>query len=102
MNDTAGYSLLDLTPTHVRKILSKNKDRHQSGYIDLGIYMYHPDVFEKIKTLVPSERGETEIWDLNDIYAREGLLEYSTVQGWWSDVGGSLDNYLEAHSRYDK
>lgn len=102
MNDTAGYSLLDLTPTHVKKILSKDNNRHQSGYIDLGIYMYHADVFEEIRKLKPSERGEIEVWDLNEIYVKRGMLEYTAVQGWWSDVGGSLENYLEAHSRYDK
>jgi len=102
MEDTAGYSLLKVSDTHVEGILPKDKQRHVPGLIDLGVYMYYADVFEMIRGLRPSERGEKEIWDLNNNYIRQGELQYTTVSGWWSDVGGSLENYFKAHERYDE
>jgi glucose-1-phosphate thymidylyltransferase len=100
MEDTAGYSPLITSGGAVENILLKDRDRHTPGLIDLGIYMYTPGVFERIKTLVPSKRGETEMRDLNRTYAKEGQLKYTVVYGWWSDVGGSIDTYIEANRRY--
>lgn len=71
------------------------------GLIDLGIYMYHRDVFENIRLITPSSRGETEIWDLNNIYARKGELMYTAIDGWWSDVGGGIETYFDTHKRYE-
>jgi len=101
MEDTAGYSLLETQDEMVNRILSKDKQRHEPGLIDLGIYMYHPDVFQNIKSLTPSVRGETEIWELNDTYAKNGELKHTVVDGWWSDVGGGIETYLEARKRYE-
>jgi glucose-1-phosphate thymidylyltransferase len=53
----------------------------------VGLYLYDPDVFVKIKTLVPSERGELEITGLHNAYIAEGSLSYGMVQGFWSDAG---------------
>lgn len=100
LKDTAGYSPLINQGDNVHEILSKDKNRHESGLIDLGIYMYHQDVFERIENLNPSKRGETEVWDLNSLYAKEGNLKFSAISGWWSDVGGSIDIYEEADKRY--
>jgi glucose-1-phosphate thymidylyltransferase len=52
-----------------------------------GIYMYGPEVFEIIDTLKPSGRGELEISDVNDEYARRGTLTYDVLEGWWTDAG---------------
>lgn len=102
VEDTAGYSPLLTKGALVKEILTKDKDRHTKGLIDLGVYMYHPDVFDKINGLVPSARGETEIWDLNTIYTAIGLLHYTPISGWWSDVGSSMDTYINANKRYGK
>lgn len=101
MEDTAGYSPLETHADIVSTILSKDKQRHMPGLIDLGIYMYHRDVFENIRLITPSSRGETEIWDLNNIYARKGELMYTAIDGWWSDVGGGIETYLDTHKRYE-
>jgi glucose-1-phosphate thymidylyltransferase len=98
--DTAGYSPLEVNDEIVRKILPKDKNRHEPGLIDLGIYMYHPDVFYHISHLIPSVRGETEIWDLNQRYADQGKLNVTVIDGWWSDVGGSIETYFEAYEKY--
>jgi len=52
-----------------------------------GIYMYDPHVYEIIKTLKPSDRGELEITDVNNQYIKEGTMEYEVLRGWWTDAG---------------
>ena len=52
-----------------------------------GLYCYGPDVFDLIRGLEPSERGELEITDVNRAYARHGDLESCRVRGWWRDAG---------------
>lgn len=60
-----------------------------------GLYMYDATVFDKIKTLVPSRRGELEITDVNNAYIREGTMSYSFLEGWWTDAG-TFDSLLRA------
>lgn len=98
--DSAGYSPLATDGARVTAILDKDASRHQAGPVDIGTYMYHSDVFERIADLKPSERGETEIWELNRTYIAEGTLEFTQIDGWWSDTGGSITAYQEAHERY--
>ncbi len=58
-----------------------------SSYAVIGIYMYDRRVFDFIKTLKPSQRGELEITDVNNFYIREGKMEWNILDGWWSDAG---------------
>jgi glucose-1-phosphate thymidylyltransferase len=67
----------------------------KSHYAVTGIYMYDNSVFDKIKTLKPSGRGELEITDVNNGYIREGTLAYSVLDGWWTDAG-TFDSLLRA------
>jgi glucose-1-phosphate thymidylyltransferase len=60
-----------------------------------GVYMYDTTVFEKIKTLVPSNRGELEITDVNNAYIREGTMTFSELEGWWTDAG-TFESLLRA------
>lgn len=100
VDDTAGYSPVDISDDKIVAIQAKDRSRHSSGLVDLGVYMYEPDVFTKISNLKSSERGETEIGDLNDQYIHTNTLGYTAVNGWWCDVGTSMKTYLEANSRY--
>ncbi len=59
----------------------------KSRYIVTGIYMYDPHVFDIIKTLKPSHRGELEITDVNNAYIREGRMAFDLLEGWWTDAG---------------
>lgn len=52
-----------------------------------GIYMYDHDVFNIIKTLVPSDRGELEITDVNNAYIAQGTMTFEILEGWWTDAG---------------
>jgi glucose-1-phosphate thymidylyltransferase len=102
VKDSAGFSLLRTKGNRILKIMNKNPKEHKPGYIDLGIYMFHFDVFKKIAKLSPSLRNETEIWDLNNLYIKENNLYMTPVEGWWCDVGRDIDTYLEANQRYEK
>ena len=58
-----------------------------SAYAVTGIYCYPPDVFEIIRDLKPSQRGELEITDVNNAYLKANRLKYSMMSGYWSDAG---------------
>ncbi|MFN4261082.1 MAG: sugar phosphate nucleotidyltransferase [Gemmataceae bacterium] len=60
-----------------------------------GIYIYPSDVFDVIRTLKPSRRGELEITDVNLHYLREGRLGYTILNGYWTDAG-TLDSLAHA------
>jgi glucose-1-phosphate thymidylyltransferase len=59
----------------------------QSSFAVVGIYFYDHKVFDFIRTLKPSSRGELEISDVNNAYIEEGGMEYEILDGWWTDAG---------------
>jgi glucose-1-phosphate thymidylyltransferase len=67
----------------------------KSRFAVAGIYMYDESVFEKINTLEPSGRGELEITDVNNAYIREGTMQFSHLDGWWTDAG-TFESLLRA------
>jgi len=75
--------------------IEEKPSRPKSNYAVTGIYMYDATVFDKIKTLVPSGRGELEITDVNNAYIREGTMSFSFLDGWWTDAG-TFDSLLRA------
>jgi glucose-1-phosphate thymidylyltransferase len=72
--------------------------RPASDFCVTGIYFYHADVFDVIRKLKPSRRGELEITDVNNVYAAAGKLAHRTLAGWWTDAG-TFDSLHEAWSR---
>jgi len=73
-------------------IFEKPKDP-PSNYGVTGIYCYDASVFDVIKTLEPSGRGELEITDVNNHYVTQGLMAYDVLEGFWGDAGESIDAY---------
>jgi len=66
----------------------EEKPRHpRSDYAIAGIYLYPPDVFDIIRTLKPSGRGELEITDVNNAYLNQGRLRHGRLDGYWTDAG---------------
>jgi glucose-1-phosphate thymidylyltransferase len=63
----------------------------------IGVYFYDATVFEKIRRLKPSGRGELEITDVNNFYIGEGTLTYDTLEGWWTDAG-TFESLLRANN----
>lgn len=59
----------------------------KSRFAVTGIYMYDAKVFDIIKSLRPSARGELEITDVNNAYIKQNELTYDILQGWWTDAG---------------
>jgi len=59
----------------------------KSDYIVTGIYLYDSFVFDVIRTLKPSKRGELEITDVNNYYLKEDKLDFYVLSGWWTDAG---------------
>lgn len=59
----------------------------KSNYAVTGIYMYDSQVFDIIRTLRPSARGELEITDVNNAYISRNELTYDILPGWWTDAG---------------
>ncbi len=75
--------------------IEEKPEHPKSNYAVTGIYMYDRTVFEKIRTLVPSERGELEITDVNNAYIAEGHMTFAFLDGWWSDAG-TFESLLRA------
>jgi glucose-1-phosphate thymidylyltransferase len=67
----------------------------KSPYAVIGIYMYDATVFDRIRKLKPSARGEFEITDVNNRFLADGTLTYSVLDGWWTDAG-TFDSLLRA------
>lgn len=76
------------------EIIEKPK-KPPSNFAVVGIYMYDRTVFDIIKTLKPSRRGELEITDVNNAYLHRGKLRYSLLDGFWADAGGSIETYYK-------
>ena len=72
-------------------------DLPPSDYAVTGIYFYDQSVFDGIKTLVPSGRGELEITDVNNWYVDRQAMEYDVLEGFWGDAGESIDAYYEVN-----
>ncbi len=68
-----------------------------SRYAITGVYFYDADVFEIIRGLTPSARGEYEITDVNNAYLARGALEWDVLSGWWTDAG-TFDSLLRAQN----
>jgi glucose-1-phosphate thymidylyltransferase len=67
-------------------IEEKPKDP-RSDYAVTGLYLYDNTVFDKIRTLKPSGRGEYEVTDISNLYLKEGRLLYMILEGEWTDAG---------------
>ena len=76
--------------------LIEKPEKPPSNLISIGIYMYTPEVFDIIKTLKPSGRGETEITDVNKEYLKQGTLKASKLKGNWLDAG-DFDDLMNAN-----
>jgi glucose-1-phosphate thymidylyltransferase len=86
VHDPSRYGVAELRGNRIVSIEEK-PSRPKSDCAVAGVYVYPPDVFEVIKTLRPSQRGELEITDVNRHYLEQGRLGYSFLNGFWTDAG---------------
>ncbi len=77
--------------------IEEKPKKPKSDYAIIGIYFYDASVFDIIRALKPSARGELEITDVNNAYIAKGQLAYDILEGWWTDAGTfeSLDRANE-------
>jgi glucose-1-phosphate thymidylyltransferase len=94
--DPGRYGVAELSGKNVIGIEEKPKNP-KSDYAVAGIYLYPPDVFEVIKGLKPSARGELEITDVNNYYLKQGRLGWTELPGYWTDAG-TLDSLAHANN----
>lgn len=80
------FGVAEISDGKVINIEEKPK-KPKSDYIITGIYFYDNAVFDIIRTLKPSARGELEISDVNNTYISKGQLMYDILDGWWTDAG---------------
>jgi len=86
VSDPQRFGVPELNGKHVLRIEEKPA-QPKSDYAVIGIYMYDARVFEIIRALKPSGRGELEITDVNNAYIERGEMTWDELAGWWSDAG---------------
>jgi len=88
------FGVVEIKNKQIISIEEKPK-RPKSNYAVTGLYMYDNQVFDVIRTLKPSQRGELEITDVNNFYLQQGTLTYEILKGFWTDAG-TFDSLLRA------
>lgn len=89
VQDPTRYGVAEFDPADDTKIIGieeKPKDP-KSNYAVTGLYLYDKTVFDRIKTIKPSERGQLEITDVNNAYIKTNELSWAELKGFWSDAG---------------
>ena len=76
--------------------IKEKPERPKSNLIVTGIYMYDAQVFDIVRTLKPSGRGELEITDVNNRYIAMGQMTFDRLPGWWTDCG-TFESLLRAN-----
>ena len=84
--DPERFGVAEIQDGKVLGIEEKPK-QPKSDLAIIGVYFYDSAVFDVIKTLKPSARGELEITDVNNVYIKKGQLSYDVLEGWWTDAG---------------
>ena len=100
------YGVVELNDEGEIKSIEEKPEQPKSNLIAIGLYMYDRAVFDWVKELKPSRRGELEITDLNNYYlTRNGTtanhygLKAHKIDGWWGDCGESFETYLLANNK---
>jgi glucose-1-phosphate thymidylyltransferase len=94
VHDPQRFGVPQLEGKSVLRIEEKPSDP-KSDYAVIGIYFFDSTVFDVIRTLVPSGRGELEITDVNNHYIDRGEMTWGELDGWWTDAG-TFESLLHA------
>jgi glucose-1-phosphate thymidylyltransferase len=84
--DPQRFGVPELDGDRVLRIEEKPADP-KSEFAVIGVYMYDASVFDIVRTLKPSGRGELEITDVNNAYIERGTMTWEELDGWWTDAG---------------
>src|SRR3989344_681012 len=91
------YGVIEIDSSGKVISIEEKPEKPKSDIAQTGIYMYDETVFDKIKNLSPSARGEIEVTDLNNIFVKEGTAICELID-WWIDAGTSHDELLRANN----
>ncbi|HVF55399.1 MAG TPA: sugar phosphate nucleotidyltransferase [Pyrinomonadaceae bacterium] len=94
VHDPQRFGVPELDGRRVVRIEEKPAEP-KSEYAVIGVYMYDADVFQIVKTLKPSRRGELEITDVNNAYIERDEMTWDELDGWWTDAG-TFESLLHA------
>lgn len=94
VHDPQRFGVPELDGDRVLQIEEKPANP-KSDFAVIGIYFYDNTVFDVIRTLVPSARGELEITDVNNHYINRGEMTWNELDGWWTDAG-TFESLLRA------
>jgi glucose-1-phosphate thymidylyltransferase len=98
LNTKSGqYGVIDIDKNGKVLSIEEKPEHPKSDIAQIGIYMYDGKVFDYIRKLTPSKRGELEVTDLNNVYLRENALTCDIID-WWIDAGTSYDELLRANN----
>lgn len=95
VSDPSRFGIAAMDEQHIVEIEEKPRSP-KTDYAVVGVYMYNPGVFDIIKEIQPSERGEYEITSVNNEYVKKGELEYDFIIGKWIDTG-TFESYFQAN-----
>jgi glucose-1-phosphate thymidylyltransferase len=93
--DPQRFGVAEVKGDRIARIEEKPKEP-KSPYAVIGIYLFDPWVFDIIKTLKPSARGELEITDVNNRYIEKEMMTWDILEGWWTDAG-TFESLLHAN-----
>lgn len=97
VKNPSSYGIARINGDKIEEIIEKPNE-FISDLAVVGVYLYDNQVWDVIKTLKPSGRGELEITDVNNFYVKQGTMSYNVLNGWWGDGGESIDSWLEANN----
>lgn len=86
VEDPQRFGVAEISDNRIIRIVEK-ESKPPSDYAVTGIYFYDRNVFDIIRPLKPSGRGELEITDVNNAYIKRGELAFDIIDGWWTDAG---------------
>jgi len=90
VKDPRQYGVPNISFDHRILAIEEKPSNPKTNFAVIGVYFYDNTLWSKIEKLTPSERGELEITDVNNMYAISGQLFYSVLKDWWVDAGASL------------
>lgn len=91
------YGVIEMDSNNKVLSIEEKPEDPKSNLAQTGVYIYDDRVFDFIRKLQPSARGELEVTDLNNFYVREGSMKCSIID-WWVDAGTSFDELLRANN----
>jgi glucose-1-phosphate thymidylyltransferase len=95
VEDPSAYGVAELRDGRIVRIIEKPAVP-PSRFAVTGLYLYDHRVFEIVRGLRPSGRGELEITDVNNAYLERGVLRHEIVHGYWADCGESIEGLMNA------